>query len=805
MDQADQAVQKGMTKPSAQRRGWPYINRDLQPLPIALTAGSPWPRISIVTPSYNQGAFIEETILSVANQGYPNVEHIIIDGGSSDETTSVLYRYSDLITYWVSEPDRGQGNAINKGMARATGVILTWLNSDDRLAPGALAAVALAFHYSKADLVAGVAELYMDGDLVRHHLTACSNGPLPLDDLLDLHRCWFPGQFFYQPEVMFTRELWERAGSRVDESLTYSMDYELWVRFAEKSARLHVIGRPVAQFRMHKSQKTHVSERFRAELTNLNGTILERLQKSVSGEVPEPRPLRVAMLNDVGFHFGAGGAHKRLAQALAWGGASVMAFSFQQGLAPMGQIDIKSIVTALDQVQPDFVLIGNLHGAKTPPELLDAITDLWPTFWVLHDFWILTGRCAYTAGCKKLLTGCDATCPTADQYPVLPPAEIGPAWAAKRRVLTNFRAPSLLANSSYTQNFARHVLGFGSEPASKVQEIRLGVPTQIFVPCDKSVARHLLNIEEDAFVLFISACDLDEPRKGGAILADALSRLKIPKLMVIAAGWYDPQKPSPIPNLRRMGHIEDDSRMALLYSAADLLVGASQEETFGQVYVEAALCGTPVVAFRTSGVTDAVKNGISGVLVPSFSAEELAKTIERLYFDVEETQRMSMLGRRFAENEFSLARSHQSLIAMLIRTGIIDRLRLPRNSSMGVAIPDVECSLLLRASMARTGSLRRIFILWFGIKRQLYSEPYLVGPLFGIGRRFARALFPRRRPGWVKVFAWMLRLGDLMIKPVTRSKAKVRVPDSNEAAAISTASLPSGRRQVPRVQMRQGQ
>src|ERR1700687_3909147 len=104
--------------------GWPWTVES-PALPPLRHDGSPWPRISIVTPSYNQGAFLEETILSVVNQGYPNVEHIIIDGASTDATLSVLHRYSDAVSYWVSEPDRGQGHAINKGMEHATGDILT--------------------------------------------------------------------------------------------------------------------------------------------------------------------------------------------------------------------------------------------------------------------------------------------------------------------------------------------------------------------------------------------------------------------------------------------------------------------------------------------------------------------------------------------------------------------------------------------------------------------------------------------------------------------------------------------------------
>ena len=100
-----------------------------------------------------------------------------------------------------------------------------------------------------------------DGKLIGQHLTACEDGPLPLNDILDLDGGWNAGQFFYQPEVMFTRSLWLRAGGYVDETMYFSMDYDLWARFADAGARLHVIGRPVAWFRLHE-EKDHVQEKF---------------------------------------------------------------------------------------------------------------------------------------------------------------------------------------------------------------------------------------------------------------------------------------------------------------------------------------------------------------------------------------------------------------------------------------------------------------------------------------------------------------------------------------------------------------
>ena len=202
-------------------------------------------------PSFNQGAYIEETLLSVLHQGYPNVEHIVIDGGSTDGTPAMLERYRDRLAHVASEPDNGQSHAINKGMALATGEILTWLNSDDMLAPGRAGSGGAGLRHPRRGYDRGDLPAVSRGELVAQHITSCADGPLPLEDLLDLDNGWNAGQFFYQPEVMFTRELWQRAGGHVNDWLHYSMDYELWLRFAEAGARLHVIGRPVAWFRLH--------------------------------------------------------------------------------------------------------------------------------------------------------------------------------------------------------------------------------------------------------------------------------------------------------------------------------------------------------------------------------------------------------------------------------------------------------------------------------------------------------------------------------------------------------------------------
>ena len=116
--------------PPPGRTGWPWTVAS-PAVPETAPGGAPWPRITIVTPSFNQGQFLEETIRSVLLQGYPNLEYIIIDGGSNDNSIEIINRYKNWISYWISEKDRGQAHAINKGIDRSTGEVLAWLNSDD--------------------------------------------------------------------------------------------------------------------------------------------------------------------------------------------------------------------------------------------------------------------------------------------------------------------------------------------------------------------------------------------------------------------------------------------------------------------------------------------------------------------------------------------------------------------------------------------------------------------------------------------------------------------------------------------------
>lgn len=704
---ADRATPVGaLTRPSRNRwltaateRGgsghapWPYGAPHAQPLPPTLPDGTPWPRISVITPTYNQGRFIEQTILSVLNQGYPNVEHIIMDGGSTDETLAILESYRHRLACVVSEKDRGQSHAINKGFARATGEICTWLNSDDMFAPGALAAVALAFHTSGADMVAGICQLHAGGPITDQHLTSCGDGPLPLDDLLDVEGCWLAGQFFYQPEVLFTRSIWEKAGGHVNEALYFSMDYELWLRFAAQGARLHVIGRPVALYRQHPEQKTFVLERFRNELRQARDDFVQRRtggvspqgEASGSGCLPRkahaPRSsverkskLRLTFFNDIGLQFGAGTAHGRLAQAAALAGhdVEVVGVTWVPSIYTDPLAENEAILRELEQARPDLVVLGNLHGASLHPDTIGQIARRWPTAFVLHDVWALTGRCAYPGTCEKYLTGCDHACPTPNEYPRLEPERIHDFWAAKRRLLTSPDAPVLLTDSEWLLHLAERALG----PGGRMGAIRYGFPLDVFHPRDQRLCRELLDLPQDRFILLASGTTVTDPRKGLRHLAEALHLLQLPDVLVVGIGHVFPEQVPPIPGMRALGYIDDPRRLAMLYSAVDLFVGPSLEEAFGQVFVEAAACGTPSVGYPVGGVPEALVDGITGRIAAAVEPEALAEAIEELYRNPDYRRALGQWGRRYVENEYSLASAWHRLITTLARLGMRDRLQL---------------------------------------------------------------------------------------------------------------------------------
>jgi glycosyltransferase involved in cell wall biosynthesis len=205
------------------------------------------PKISVITPVFNRKEYLEETILSVISQGYPNLEYIIIDGGSTDGSLEIIKKYEKSISCLVSEPDNGMYDAIQKGFDRSTGEIMAWLNSDDIYKPGCLFMIASIFNDTAVEWIAGMGSLFnKDGYCVKtNNLTKWSKSVY-----------WFRDYTWIQQESVFwKRSLWERSGGHIDTNLKYAGDFELWGRFFDK-AELYSVYTSFAGFRLHGSQIT---------------------------------------------------------------------------------------------------------------------------------------------------------------------------------------------------------------------------------------------------------------------------------------------------------------------------------------------------------------------------------------------------------------------------------------------------------------------------------------------------------------------------------------------------------------------
>jgi glycosyltransferase involved in cell wall biosynthesis len=217
-----------------------------------LTSPGGWPRLTVVTPSYNQCEFIEETIRSVLLQGYPDLEYIIVDGGSTDGSVDIIRKYEPSLAHWVSEPDRGQAHAINKGFAQASGQIVAYLNSDDVYLPGAFATIAQAFIDNPQSRWVASACFSRDE---RTGSTSTLNPHIPGDPATWLFKPSGEPYCCPQPGVFLTRGLIEELGP-FREDLHYSFDYEYFQRILFAGVRPVELDATVAVFRVHDASKT---------------------------------------------------------------------------------------------------------------------------------------------------------------------------------------------------------------------------------------------------------------------------------------------------------------------------------------------------------------------------------------------------------------------------------------------------------------------------------------------------------------------------------------------------------------------
>ncbi|MCC7400744.1 MAG: glycosyltransferase [Chitinophagaceae bacterium] len=240
------------------------------------------PKISIVTPSYNQAEYLEQTIKSVIDQGYPNLEYIVIDGGSTDGSVEIIKKYSDKITYWVSEKDKGQYDAINKGFTMATGEIMGWINSSDLYYPWTLRFVAEIFEsLNEIQWVSGMPTNLSIGNAPQRIVPAKERN---IYDVISGDYRWIQ-----QESIFWRRALWEQAGGQLDITVKYAEDFNLWLRFF-KYTQLYYVNTILGGFRYHDIRRGggNTNDHYLAEARELH--------KKFKSDLPKLLKFRASLL-----------------------------------------------------------------------------------------------------------------------------------------------------------------------------------------------------------------------------------------------------------------------------------------------------------------------------------------------------------------------------------------------------------------------------------------------------------------------------------------------------------------------------
>lgn len=294
-----------LPSPPAGRTGWPWT-ADPRRLPPTPRDGARWPRISIVTPSFNRPTFLEESLRSVLLQGYPDLELVVIDGGSGEETVKILERYDPWIAFWQSEPDRGWRHAVNKGLERCTGDVVTFFASDDLYLPDAFRTVGARWpDLAGYGAIAG-GFFHIDQDsrrLERDAIPPRLPRPAPLDLSLVAPGDWR----LHQVGTFYLSEALDAVGRSLDEDLAYNADRELLYRICRRFP-IDLVASPLAAFRLHRGSLTGAAQRrcaaqleyARMQLSHCTGDSGDRRRRRIARQFFAKAYMSFAKYNDRG-------------------------------------------------------------------------------------------------------------------------------------------------------------------------------------------------------------------------------------------------------------------------------------------------------------------------------------------------------------------------------------------------------------------------------------------------------------------------------------------------------------------------
>lgn len=234
--------------PPRGKSGWPWTEESAR---VVATPDRPVPRVTVITPSFNQAAYVEETIRSVLLQGYPDLEYFVLDGGSTDGSAEIIRNYAPWLSFWTSERDGGQSAAINRGLRLGTGVFAAWINSDDLLCKDALGQLTSEPMDPRTVYIGDCPTIDGAGEM----LFVQRGRVHSLEDLVRIPSIWMRDGYISQPAVVFPLALALEVGA-LDERNPLTMDYELWGKLLLGGATIRYTGAPFGVFRHHEAQKT---------------------------------------------------------------------------------------------------------------------------------------------------------------------------------------------------------------------------------------------------------------------------------------------------------------------------------------------------------------------------------------------------------------------------------------------------------------------------------------------------------------------------------------------------------------------
>ncbi len=317
---------------------------------------------------------------------------------------------------------------------------------------------------------------------------------------------------------------------------------------------------------------------------------------------------------------------------------------------PHQRLVLAQLDRLLAEIRPEIVNVHNLHAARWGPQVVAQAARWAPVVWTLHDTWSFTGRCCVASACRLFQRGCDSSCPTASDYPRLVRWRITGAWQQRQRLLQARPGLVAVSPSHWLASYARQ----GLWQDHRVEVIRNGLDLSVFKPVSKPTARAALHLPLDRPLLIMSAGGLGDPQKGGGLLQEALAQVETPlTLLLVGSGggrWLVADRH----RLIALGFVSHPQLLALLYSAADLLIHPTLADNAPLVLQEAIACGTPCVCTPVGGCPELVREGESGWVAAELSASALAEAIEQALADLSAGVDLAESCRALAETEYGV-------------------------------------------------------------------------------------------------------------------------------------------------------